>query len=266
MKLTKKINQLFLATIVLGMATTGCHNGKTDTQEEYIQEEFTVTTVADSITVNVYNPDSDNDQQCTMAIEVDFPVNGPQQLTDSIKYFLNKELYNFINAGKAISFDEICAMNTDNIATLYCETYRSEYEKMDFGATEASISIDLIAETDAFVTYEIDKTSCAAGCWYSTNWAVFRKADGKRIKEIITMENLERFLKENPDLDEEHIADQLCVSSFGLLEDGLILFYDPTGWTNQLELEYSYQDILPYLSKEVQDLIATCKECNVKQK
>ena len=250
MKNTKKFRLLLFANMVLALAVIGCRNEKTNSKT------LTWKTVTDSIVLESVASDSSLGFVNTTRVIVDWPVSGPYPLTDSIRRALNKELYAFLDKdlGHPIPFWKVYTLECDNISAHYCDAYRRLYEQAggEPGVFEEAVTISYVDETDAFVTYEIDCTHF--GDWrHVTNGAVFRKKDGKRINEIITLDEFKRYFAESIYIP---VWDPETINSFGLTEKGLLCYYQ---CGDRYIIEYDL--ILPYLSKEARNLVAKCKDC-----
>ena len=169
-------------------------------------------------------------------ITIDVPVKGPQYLVDSVTEFLSEELGYF----KKVVSDE---------------------EERDFDCVE----LRLVAQTNRYVTYEIDKIFFGEGVEIATDWVTFVKKDGHRLKEIITNDNMLRFFEDHRELVEEGVWEEVqwdlgqgmevwIATPVGLLNDSLAhqFVYAPGIFE---DLRYPLEAIRPYLSREARRVV-----------
>lgn len=253
--------RLILAGMIAALVLVGCQS-RTDSSNLSIQT-LKVQKAVDSMSIDGIFAESGDEYHYEVRAEVDFPTEGPQPLMDSVIEFVNERLYQLFDMenGAHIPFKKARVMNSDNIVYDYISKYRKLYGRTELNNSTYSLKLEMVAQTETFVTYEIHDDNCSAGCWYRTSWETFRKDNGHRVKELISDKDMVRFINENPWCDYGLLAGTTGAISVGLLDDGMVWFYDPTGWTEQMEVQYDYDDIFPYLGNESQALISGSKEC-----
>ena len=192
---------------------------------------------------------------------VDVPVEGPQPLLDSIKAFLNENLY---LAFEAVDFEEdstwftpkdVYADDMSSLLDSYVGKYSEHLKNMEWIWT-SSFSFFLVAQTESFVTYGLEAYQGRGSVMYCHT---FSKKDGHEVGEIITKENLLRFLKNHPDVKHPFYNVDLLKNKevsfdFGLLEDGALCIAEPIQNCNIIS-KFGYKELLPYLSTEAQELV-----------
>lgn len=201
-----------------------------------------------------------NDSGYELGAEVDFPVAGTQPLVDSVKRFITKELYLLFDLGYDeekihIPFETVCEWNKDNIITAFHDHYKPLYRKYgeDYGADY--LSLTLTAQTENFVTYFGEYTSCGASCCTGYGYYTFHVSDGHLLHEIIDEKGLEVFVEKYPQY--EQLLYEADEKYFGMLEDELLYvcrFYGTAGGVTD-KTTIPYTEIKPYLSKQAQELI-----------
>ena len=261
MNLNMKTNTLFMwciALLMAGSAMQSCkdknENFKTGDQPllvvERQQTEFEV----------------GDDEQYPLAFIVDVPVAGSQVLKDSIKAFINEQLYQFIESQvgqydedgkykKTMSFDEVRTDDTGKLLKHYIDVYKPYMEK-EVG-WRFTYSVSMLAQTDNFVTYGVIHYRCGAVCSSELRCYTFSKEDGHRLRDIISKEDLNKFFADQQKKDDEDDVDWtqfMGDNCFSLLEDQALFA------VNGMETHYSiktldYKEILPYLSKEAQTFV-----------
>ena len=126
--------------------------------------------------------------------------------------------------------------------------------------------MNLAAQTDAYVTYEVNSIFFGEGVETATEWVTFAGSDGHRLAEIISEDEMRRFYREQPKLASLNIWEDILnhcyednslvdiVWSVGLLGDSLAhqYVYAPGIFEN---IKYPMNAIAPYLSREAQELI-----------
>ena len=207
-----------------------------------------------------------------LPIEVVQKDKTPNQFQDSVKAFLNREIHN--------SMKELCEEepSVDENSDEYdlCSSFYSLEEQLS-STYQGKIEHDggywtsfiLLAQTDSFVTYGVENYYCGGGCGSHFYCYTFSKKDGHRIKDIITWEDILRFIKDHPKASHpfgqwDIEADPKSVEygmdyDIGLLDEELLLVCEDLA--NHYNLaKISYKDILPYLSKEAQDIVKAMGE------
>lgn len=274
MKNLSLYNNLLVIVAVASMFLISCQNGNSNVdnvpnnvleievadsgvnsyEENIVSEQLTTNTNIDSIVVNV------DDMECRIDVEVDFPLDGPQPLTDSIKKFIINELYGVFDWGEEdevphVPFNEVRLWDGINIVDMFIKRYRPMYENSsDLCRFTNGLSMRMVSQTETFVTFFGEYMVCGAACHYDYCYFIFRKRDGKMIKQLITNENMEKFAKDNPQYTK--ISNPLWHEIIweGLLENGFDFSYfdNDVGWGDVL---IPYDEILPYLNEEVQELV-----------
>ena len=248
------------------LALTGCHDGKT-AQDYIVTQNMMVRTVADTTSITGVLLDSDFVSGYEIGAEIDYPTDGPQPLTDSIRLFVIKDLYRMLDwdddeEERLIPFEKVCEWKGDNIVTEFLDNYSPFYEKEVVGVGADYLSLKLVAQTETFVTYFGEYNSCGASCATGYCYYTFRKQDGHLFKEIISKKKLKAFVKDYPlynnlfaiEYNEEF--DTRVNEYLSMLKDGVV-FVDPVGLDlgELRETTIPYAEIRPYLSKQAQELI-----------
>ena len=201
-----------------------------------------------------------NDSGHELGVEVDFPVAGTQPLVDSVKRFIIQELYLLFDSDYDeekihIPFETVCKWNNDNIVTAFHDYYKPLYRKYgeDYGADY--LSLTLTAQTESFITYFGEYTSCGASCCTGYDYYTFRVSDGHLLHEVIDEKGVEAFVEKYPQY--EQLLYEADEKYFGMLEDELLYvcrFYGTAGGVTD-KTTIPYTEIKPYLSKQAQKLI-----------
>lgn len=206
-----------------------------------------------------------------VTVEIDIPVAGSEILLDSIATFFNESLYTFFDNGEErhLPYESVFSKDVKRLIEHYREAYSTFFqadstEEHEF--TTDCLEIRLVAQTSTYITYEANKIFYGEGIEIAKEWVTFSKNDGHRLIEIISNNELLRFYREQPQLRNEAIWEDIfnhscgekkpheVVCSVGLLNDIIIhqyvyapgIFEDAT---------YPLDGIASYLSKEVLDLI-----------
>lgn len=176
---------------------------------------------------------------CPISLSIDFPVGGSRTLIDSLTAFLNETLYAYFENGDSTHEH---AFATDRL------------------------EVNLAAQTDAYVTYEVNSIFFGEGVETATEWVTFAVSDGHRLAEIISEEGMLRFYREQPELasiniwedilnhcyEDDSLVDIVC--SVGLLGDSLAHQYAYAPGIFE-DVKYPMDAIAPYLSREAQELL-----------
>lgn len=209
------------------------------------------------------------DVVCDLYVAVDIPVEAPVFLTDSIMVFLNETLYDFFDDDtvRHLPYDSVYTTDLEHLAEHYREAYLPFFladstETHEFYSD--CLELRLVAQTDTYVTYEVDWVFFGEGVEVATDWVTFVKKDGHRIKEVISNEAMLRFFEEHRELIEEEVWEEVqwnlgqgydvwIGSPVGLLNDSVAhqFVYAPGIFA---DLKYPMKAIRPYLSKEAQKL------------
>lgn len=193
-------------------------------------------------------------------VTVDVPIKGKKVLVDTVITFLNKSLYEFFepNNGAHLAYDDVASSDSRHLLAHYKKAYRKWYKSDRFYLNNDFFEVLLVAQTDDYVTYERDWSFWGEGITTNQDWTTFMKSNGHRISEVISEENLLRFLKEHPDQRDNNIWEDIQykkkegvtgMENVGLLKDSVVHqhcyaygIYETT--------KYDLKVIMPYLSQE----------------
>lgn len=210
-----------------------------------------------------------------VTISIDLPVEGPQPLMDSLTVFLNKTLYEFFdNDGEQhLPYDSVFSKDVRKLAEHYQKAYKPFYPADSIADHEFNsdcLEVKLVAQTNSYITYEVDRIFYGEGVETATDWVTFVKSDGHRLTEVISNDNMMRFYKEHPEQRNNDIWESVqfhlsehgeaeLVSSIGLLNDSVAHQYAYTAGIFE-DVKYPLETIAPYLSKEAAELTGMVKE------
>ena len=207
----------------------------------------------------------------TLTIGVDVPVKGSRQMIDSITVFLNQALYAFFDDGEAchLPYGQVFTKDLRTIASHYREAY-APFFKADgeewHEFTSDCLEIGLAAQTDAYVTYQIDHIFYGEGLEVARDWVTFVKSDGHRLKEVISGADLLRFYRDCPEYRNEdiwqdvhfHAPDLSNVHEIdgttGLLPDSVVHQYVYAPGIFE-DVSYPLEAIGKYLSREAKEVV-----------
>lgn len=253
MKISKHLKLLLLAGIVLALTAVGCgrHNTKSTDSNLVAERQFTE--------LEGYS------EWDVARFAVDVPVKGPQPLLDSIKAFLNQELYKafqnyacdtFLYKAEEVYTDEMVSL-LNSYSDKYAATIK---EKLSWFF---DLNIFIIDQTESFVTYGIECYHGSGSTGSEFICYTFSKKDGHRIENLITKDDLARYDKEHPaekieDVENESENFDWEFYSVGLTGEGLLLVNNEVNHYVTGTIEY--ETILSYLSKEAQELVKTMGE------
>lgn len=254
---------LLVAGMTLLFVAVNCNN-TTPKPDNTVTQNLTVKTVADTVLITGVSLSPDYVTGYELGAEVDFPANGPQPLTDSIRQFIIRELYRIFDWNIAeddaeekihFPFEKVREWQGDNIVTVFINNYAPLYEKQDLGVGADYLNLKLVAQTETFVTYYAENTNCGVSCNYCYTYYTFRKRDGHLLNDIVPDKKWKKYVKANPQYE---VDDDFQAVSFGMAKEGLlfgihILFSASDGFDIIDTIPYS--KIKPYLSKEAQELI-----------
>lgn len=265
--------QAITVFITMALTLAGCQHTNTQ-QNNIVTKNLTAEKVADTLFIRVVFEDSVIVSSYEAGAEVDYPIGGPQPLTDSVRQFVKRELYNLFdwdnteaNAQEEIHipFQRVCEWNGENIVTDFVNNYRPLYEKEDMFVGAVYLNLLLMAQTETFVTYYAQHIHCGASCNSEYSYHTFRKRDGHLLKEVLNKKGIMSFLKAYPQYKDVFLIGDEDLDYFtfsGLFDDGLHCSYlivsdwpdynPEEGWH---EIIIPYAEIKPYLSKEAQELI-----------
>ena len=253
MKFAKHLNLLFIASTVLILVAAGCGEQKKDSIDSKLMvvRQFTE-----------LEGDSEGD---VGRFAVDVPVKGPQPLLDSIKAFLNQELYEAFQDYACDTFlykaEEVYVDDMVYLLSSYSDKYNTTIkEKISWFF---DLNIFIIAQTESFVTYGIECYHGSGSTGSKFICHTFSKKDGHRIENLITKHDLARYDKEHPtekieDVENESENFDWDYYSVGLTGEGLLLVNNEVNHYVTRTIEY--ETILPYLSKEAQELVKAMGE------
>lgn len=248
------------ALLVVALVTNGCKTKEMAGEQslEVERQECVMRGINHPITGKPYD----------IGAAIDAPVKGRQVLMDSIVSFLNQELYEFYESDEPgfLTYDEVATSDSRHLLAHYQEVYKEQLEKDSDRVSFDYLEVVLAAQTDSYVTYESNWSFYGEGLTTSQNWVTFRKSDGRRFDCVISNDNLLRFMDEHPDLRSSDVwGDIQFKLSNGKDVSGLL---ENTGLVNDSVMHqhcyangifetmtYDLPTILPYLSKEVQDLV-----------
>lgn len=257
--------------IVIALLFEGCGNTDGESGLLVVERQWEDVELDDK-TKSVYGP----------TFCVDVPINGPKALTDSVMEFLNKEIYNCCELmldsndqesnNRKLAFKDVLTDDADSFVWHYVEAYKPYFEEEL--CNTYMFTLLLIAQTESFVTYGLEFYHCGASCGSELKSFTFDKKDGHRIKNIMGIQEMFRFLTDDPyykDMVEEcrpavtqekdlEFADM----DFALLGNVLnITFNDVVNHYRSVAVNYN--DVLPYLSEEARQLLSKKTVCDLKQ-
>lgn len=254
MKKTRNFSLLLLAGIVLALAVAGCGGQKKesiDTQPLVVERQYAQL--------------AGNSEWDIGEFAVDVPVNGPQPLLDSIKSFLNKELFyafqEYAIDTVLYKAEEIYTDDMTHLLDSYVDKYTDRIKK-DL-CWFFNINMFMIAQTESFVTYGLECCHGSGSTGSEFLCYSFDKKDGHRIENIITRKDVMRFFRDSSDAEHsfsqsqtetEGIEDDCDFPDVGLTEEGLLIIDQDQGNHYAVGL-LKYKEVLPYLSKEAHKLV-----------
>ncbi len=262
MKNTMKLNLLFFLVVALSFAFTGCANNDSHETEQ----------ITDLLVVMRDKVDFELDGIDECKIVMDVPIDGPKYFVDSVMHYLNHQLHEVCEEvfSRHAPLEEVYSDVPYSLLEHYKATYKPYFDKENFWGMEYWAML-LIAQTDAYVTYGLENYHCGGSCGSEFYCCSFSKYDGHRIDEIISTKSLARCLKKHPEIDHpfnqfqyEHgrFNDSNCIG-VGLVEDGLICVNEDYADHYAFRV-IDYDEILPYLTKEVQKLVKQGRNSNCK--
>lgn len=257
-----KIYSLLFPTsvVVLFFVIGSCHNGSAG-HDNVITRDLTVKNVSDTMFISQASSDSIIGWNYELGAEVDMPIDGPQPLYDSVRWFITKDLYDMfeleaLEEKKLVPLEKVCKWNGDNIVTDFIRNYSPLYEKSEMGTGAEYLTLKLVAQTSTFVTYYGEYTICGGSCNYGYGFYTFRKRDGHQLHEIVNTKKMKKFLKNN-----KKYRDLIIVESddeyVGMMDNGLLYAYRLYGTNGGFleEMTIPYAEIKSYLTKDAQELI-----------
>ena len=205
---------------------------------------------------------------------VDIPVTAPRPLMDSLKVFLNKELHEvFESSLESSSTSDSLHFSSEELFQDCLRVILSNYEDKyrpfeDELFNPMDFRFFLIAQTNQFITYGLEYYACGGSCGSSFNCFTFSKKDGCRIDNLITWNDILRFINEHPEVEhpfgqwQHESKDSNGLSEWfdaGLTEEGLLVINEDQ-MNHYVAGMLQYEDVLPYLSKEAQDIVSSIDE------
>ena len=138
---------------------------------------------------------------------IDVPVNGPQELVDSVMAFVNREIYKMCeyciefngvpDEYVAYSEKEIYINDGKHLLSHYLEKYKTLIEDSIWNTFGLELKME--AQTEKYVTFGVERLYCGASCSSEKYYYTFDKNNGHQVKEIISQDNLVRFFKDYPE-------------------------------------------------------------------
>ena len=261
----KGILLLLIASLVIGLL--GCGSAKTEQSQDLVVVEHTDT---------VRGTHEDNSYEWA-AFTVDVPVDGPISLLDSVRAFVNKELYHACEIGahfddSVVAFkpEEVFSHDGKQLFSQYMEKYKPVLQ--DSLWNSYGLELKMEAQTDKYVTYGLEFFHCGASCGSEKYFYTFDKQDGHQVRDIISHESLVRFFTDYPEytsIDDDPwfgragwqflSEDDYHKYDYGLLDDHFSLAIQGCG-NHFLLLSFPYGQIFSYLSPEAQAMVERNEE------
>lgn len=261
MKNIAKASLWLLLTGLMMLAAASCGTQKKD---QFDQQTLVVERQNVQLT-------SHHDGYYEGAFAVDIPVSGPRPLRDSLKVFLNQQLHEAFESSLETSLDfdslhftanELFHDKLSDMLPYYEEKYLPFADEL---FNPMSFSLLLISQTDQFVTYGLEYYACGGSCGSSFHCFTFSKKDGQKIGNLISWNDILRFINDHPEA--EHPFGQWQLESndtswfrelfdAGLTEEGLLVINEDQ-MNHYVAGLLQYEDVLPYLSKEAQDIVGS---------
>ena len=243
----------FVAGLVV--ALQGCQRAKVERSADLVVMEQT-----DS----VFGCDEENNDSRAF-FDIDVPINGPQNLVDSLMALINREVYDCCESCAhydnmvTYSPEEVFTDDASQLLSHYMEKYRPLLSDSLSGMVHFAMKMEV--QTASYVTYGLEYYHCGGSCGSEKYYFTFDKRDGHQLKEIISHQNLVRFFEDYPEyaahegylwqFSPESDYDNSC---FGLPEDHFSFVIN--GWYNHyFSVDVPYSQIFSYLSPEAQALV-----------
>ena len=261
----KKVLFIMFTSIVIGLQ--GCGSVKAGRSRDLVVVEHTDT---------IYGTQEWNNYEWA-AFTVDVPVDGPKALVDSVRVFVNRELYHACEIGShfddsVVTFkkSEVYSHDGEQLFSHFMEKYKPVLQ--DSLWSSYGLELKMEAQTDKYVTYGLEFFHCGASCGSEKYFYTFDKRDGHLVRNIISHENLVRFFKDYPEyasIDDDpwfgragwqfFIEDGAQRYDYGLLDDHFSLAIQGCG-NHYLLPCFPYGQIFSYLSPEAQALVERHEE------
>lgn len=266
MKNTRFVNTLLIAAGILLFALMGCQDTKNEKQPFVVERQQCVLQHMVG-----FIPSHDID----VGMTVDCPVGGDQAVLDSVMRFVNEAVYGFLESGYGSPFklEEVYCADGKELVKRYYDAYKPFISDTCYESDGVPgcfcepeyMSVTMLDQTDAFVTYEIGTLYLGEGASCIREWFTFNKSDGRGLQHVITTENLLRFFKEHPEeknelygmMEEmmEYGEDIEGRSAFGLAGDKVYQQFRIPG--DLYDAEYDLEVIRPYLTEEARSLFSS---------
>ena len=211
------------------------------------------------------------------AFTVDVPVDGPRALVDSVRVFVNRELYHACEIGShfedsVVTFkkSEVYSHEGEQLFSHFMEKYKPVLQ--DSLWNTYGLELKMEAQTDKYVTYGLEFFHCGISCGSEKYFYTFDKRDGHQVRNIISLENLMRFFKDYPEytsIDDDpwfgragwefSTKDDTHRYDYGLLDDHFSLVIQGCGNHYRLPC-LPYGQIFSYLFPEAQALVERHEE------
>lgn len=255
---------LLMASMMMGLQ--GCGSVQTGHSRDLVVEEHT-DTIRGAQEWNNYE---------WAAFTVDVPVDGPKALVDSVRVFVNRELYHACEIGShfddsVVTFkkSEVYSHDGEQLFSHLMEKYKPVLQ--DSLWSSYGLELKMEAQTDKYVTYGLEFFHCGASCGSEKYFYTFDKRDGHLVRNIISHENLVRFFKDYPEytsIDDDpwfggvgwqFMQEDAQRYDYGLLDDHFSLAIQGCG-NHYLLPCFPYGQIFSYLSPEAQALVERHEE------
>lgn len=211
------------------------------------------------------------EKDCGLAVTADLPVKGSKTLVDSITVFLNEELYGYFDYeadNHRLPYEKVFSTDIPHLLKHYQKVYRPYYDVKNPNVCEFAthcLELNLVAQTETYVTYEVIYVFFGEGLEEARFWVTFAKSDGHRLKEVVSTDNLTRYLREHPEVNDNGVWSDIreCMAKnddfsrsiqAGLLNGKLALQFI---WAPGIydDSQYDLTPLKPYLSAEAQALV-----------
>lgn len=260
----KYSNSIWLVTIALVAVMMSCKGGKQDESEGLAL----VTERQECVLKHFTHMKGD---VSPLTIAIDIPVEGSQAMVDNLVDFFNETLYAFFDNGEDchLSYESVFSTDVKQLIGHYQEAYAPFFSADCTAVHEFAtdcLEINLVAQTNTYVTYEVNNIFFGEGVETAKEWVTFVKSDGHRLAEVINDSEMLRFYREQPELRSDVVwenllshcdeGDNLCgvVCTVGLLNDSVVHQYVYAPGIFE-DIKYPIDGIAPYLTQEAQELV-----------
>ena len=211
------------------------------------------------------------EKDCGLAVIADLPVKGSKSLVDSITVFLNEELYGYFDPSTEnkhlLPYEKVFSSDIPQLLKHYRKVYRPYFDEKNPDMCEFAthcLELNMVAQTATYVTYEVVDVFFGEGLEEARTWVTFAKSDGHRLREIITDDNLVRFLREHTDRRDNGVLGDIvtCMENgdfsrnvnAGLLNDSIAFQFI---WAPGIfdDSKYDLAPLKPYLTEKAQKLV-----------